>query len=254
MIRFIFVFMLAVLPEVVFSQDLPPKAPERATKIVHIQHGNPQKIADLLLHVGSINLAADNALGIILLNGIPENVARAEQTIKQLDVAPAVSTGNDIEVVVYLVGASSSSVQESTKNPPAIEPVIKQLGSIFPYKSYGLLGTMLLRSQQGKSAETSGILNYSFNSGKPPLPSTYGIAYDSAVISSDKSKAIIHLDHLRFSSRISIPTSSTGYQTFEIGTKSDVDIREGQKVVVGKTDVANDGSAIFVVLTAKLVD
>jgi hypothetical protein len=44
------------------------------------------------------------------------------------------------------------------------------------------------------------------------------------------------------------------YQTVDIGTASDIDLREGQKVVVGKTDVATDGSAIFIVLTAKLVD
>ena len=259
MIRFIFVFMLAVLPEVVFSQDQTSKAPEKVTKIVRIQHGDPRKIADLVDRPGNpIAVRADNALGVIVLNGLPEFVTRTEQTIKELDVAPAVSLGNDVELIVYMVGGSNNPTQESAKNPAMLEPVIKQLGSIFPYKNYQLLGTMLLRSQQGKSAANSGVLNYTFDGETNHPISTYRVQYNAAGVSSERSKTVIHLNNFLFEGHIRLKTigdaNKSQYDTFSVGTQSDVDIREGQKVVVGKTDVANDGSAIFIVLTAKLVN
>ena len=51
----------------------------------------------------------------------------------------------------------------------------------------------------------------------------------------------------------------TRFQTHSASLKTNIDVRDGQKVVVGKTnivgaeDVKNDG-ALFVVVTAKVVD
>jgi type II secretory pathway component GspD/PulD (secretin) len=244
----------------VFSQSATSPGPsQRVTRVVRIYNEIPQKIGDVLAPGSPVIVSADNTLGVVVLKGKPEDVAATEQTIKELDVPPAAfSTNNDIELIVYLIGGSNNSTATSDTNLAAVQPVIKQLGAIFPYKSYGLLSTMLLRSQQGKVTESSGILNYSLSPEASQHPATYGISYNSASISSPKAKPVIHLENFRFNARLGISTSktpnATQYQIVDIGTKSDVDLREGQKVVIGKTDVATDGSAIFIVLTANLVD
>jgi hypothetical protein len=259
MIRTLLLLALALLPAAAFSQDLRTASqPRRITRIIRVQYENPEKIAGLIIPGSPVSVTADTTLGVIVLKGTTENVADAEQTIKQLDAPPLVSAASDVELTVYLIGASNDSTSGSPRNPAVIEPVIKQLGAIFPYRSYELLSTMLLRSQQGRPAQTSGIMSYNPGSEASRHPGTYGISYGSATVSPGKSKATIHLNDFKFSARVGIANSTipntTSYQTFDTGTKSDLDIREGQKVVVGKTDIASDGSAIFIVLAAKLVD
>ena len=255
------VFALAFFPETAFSQLVtttgPP--PHRITKVIRVHNEIPDKIAGILAPGSPVMVTSDNTLGVVVLKGTPEDIAIAEQTIKELDVpAATASTANDIELIVYLIGGSNSSAASSDTNLAAVQPVVKQLSAIFPYESYELLSTMLLRSQQGRSAESSGVMNYRLSSEASHHPATYAITYNSASVSADKSKAIIHLNNFRFNAKMGIVTSTVPntaqYQTVDIGTRSDIDIREGQKVVIGKTDVTTDGSAIFIVLTAKLVD
>jgi type II secretory pathway component GspD/PulD (secretin) len=253
-------FALMLFPVAVFSQAATSTEPpsQRITKVIRVHYELPQKIADVLAPGGPVIVTADNTLGVVVLKGKPDEIARTQQTITELDVPPAFSTANDVELIIYLIGASNHSGANSSSDIPAIQSVIKQLGAIFPYKNYELLSTMLLRSQQGKPAQSSGVMNYTLRSEASQHPATYGISYRSASASSDKSKPVIHLENFRFSARMAIATSTVPntaqYQTVDIGTASDIDLREGQKVVVGKTDVASDGSAIFIVLTAKLVD
>jgi type II secretory pathway component GspD/PulD (secretin) len=253
-------FALALFPATVFSQSATSPGPsQRVTKVVRIYNEIPQKIADVLAPGSSVMVTADNTLGVVVLKGKPEDVATAEQTIKELDVPPAAfSTANDIELIVYLIGGSNNSTATSDTTLAAVQPVIKQLSVIFPYTNYELLSTMLLRSQQGKATESLGILNYKLSPEASKHPAAYGIAYHSASVSSDKAKPVIHLEGFRFNAQMGVASGSiqnaTQYQMVDIGTKSDLDLREGQKVVIGKTDVATDGSAIFIVLTAKLVD
>jgi hypothetical protein len=253
-------FALALFPATVLSQLVTTTgpAPQNVTKVIRVHNVLPQKIADVLAPGGPVMVNADNTLGVVVLKGKPEDVAHAEQTIKELDVPAAFSTANDIELTVYLIGASNSSSAKSGTDLSTMQPVIKQLDAIFPYKSYEVLSTMLLRSQRGKQAQSSGVMNYKAGPDASPFPATYAISYNSASVSSDRSKVIIHLGSFRFSARMAVATSTfsnkTEYQPVEIGTTSDIDLREGQRVVVGKTDVANNGSAIFIVLTAKVVD
>lgn len=268
MSKALILFGLAFFPAAVFSQSATDtRPPQRVTKVVRVHNAIPEKIARVLAPGSPIMVTSDNMLGVVVLKGTPEDIATAEQTIKELDVpSAAVSTANDIELIVYLIGGSNSSAVTSDTNLAAVQPVIKQLNAIFPYKSYELLSTMLLRSQQGRPASSAGLVNYHLGSATSEHPETYRIGY-SASASSDKGKTLIHLSDFRLNGQVkiaygssnkgdagSIPYATTQLQSFDIGTSSDIDLREGQKVVVGKTNVATDGSAIFIVLTAKLVD
>ena len=65
------------------------------------------------------------------------NVASAEQTVKELDIPQASDSGRDIEVTVYVLGATNkpqSAVTTPTATPKPLEAVVKQLQSIFPMR------------------------------------------------------------------------------------------------------------------------
>ncbi|HVN83075.1 MAG TPA: hypothetical protein VMW38_29095 [Terriglobia bacterium] len=51
-----------------------------------------------------------------------------------------------------------------------------------------------------------------------------------------------------------VRTSPDNCTYIDTGINTDLDVREGQKVVVGKATVDNSNNALFLVLTARVVD
>ena len=73
----------------------------------------------------------------------------------------------------------------------------------------------------------------------------------SAGIGSDETT--IRIDGLNLDSRIPVQTGSSGqFSVNNVGLQADVDIKQGQKVVIGRVSVGE--SALFLVLTAQVVN
>ncbi len=243
-------FLLALLPGLALSQ-------EKVTKLVRVHYADAHTIGRLATTGAAVNSRTDDALKAIVLQGEPAAVAAVEQVIHELDVpsaAPA-SKEKNIEVVVSVIGASNSRDLPTGAEMPDAMAVVKQLRAIFPYKNYQLLSSMLLRSREGSRADSKGIMKSIHSS---PHPSNYDLAYDDASATAEETKPIIHLHNFHFTTHVPVVAGSVGgttqFQSFQVGIATDVDLREGQKTVVGKADIGSSDAALFVVLTARLVD
>lgn len=231
------ILCLTLLPTLAFAQL-------KVTKVVRVHYAKAQSVAGLLNSGMPVSVSADNTLQVIVLKGPPEAVDSLLQAIHELDVPSTAAVSKDIEVIVSIIGASSGSdLPAGQEMPEGMTPVVKQLRAIFPYKNYQLLSSMLLRSREGASAVNSGDLK-GFASSASPRPAEYDIDYSEASVSSERTKPVIHLRKFRL--------SVTGPFAIRIGT--DVDLPQGQRTVVGKANVESSDSALFVVLTARLVD
>jgi hypothetical protein len=74
---------------------------------------------------------------------------------------------------------------------------------------------------------------------------------NSAGIGSDETT--VRIDGLNLSIRIPVRSGSGDqFNVSDVGLQADVDIKQGQKVVIGRVSVAE--SALFVVLTAQVVN
>jgi hypothetical protein len=231
--------------------------PDTVTKVIRVHNARPEKLAEMVSG-GPAIIHANDALKAIVVRGRPADVATLEQTIRELDTASTTRASRNVELMVYLVSGSSAMPPSSTpaEKLTALAPVVKQLRAIFPYNDYQLLSTMLLRSGEGSTSFSNGLLKPFQNAPGGIAPSVYSIRYNSATVSSDEANPTIHLREFRFDTRIAIVTGtapSTQFQTFSIGIETDVDLREGQKVVVGKANIESTDSAVFVILSAKLV-
>jgi hypothetical protein len=237
---------LMLLPALAFAQV-------KVTKVVRVHYGNAKSIAALVGGGMPVNVDADNNLQVIVLKGMPDNVNSVEQAIHELDVPSTAPVSKDIEVIVSVIGASSGSdLPAGQEMPETMAPVVKQLRAIFPYKNYQLLSSMLLRSREGARAESKGIMKPI--SGTSSHPSDYNIAYDDTSTSVAAVKPVIHLRNFRFFAAVPVQMSPSQYTRSDVGLVTDVDLPEGQKTVIGKANVESSDSALFVVLTAKLVD
>ena len=125
---------------------------------------------------------------------------------------------------------------------------------------------MLLRSSEGSKAYASGLMKSVSNVTDYAQPSEYKIEYGKATVSNDSPTAI-KLDFFSFRAKVWVasggfkpsttdkPATYTTRQVMnsDVGLQADIDLREGQKVVVGKVNVGDSNTCFFIVLSARLV-
>jgi len=246
--RFALMTILGLLPRLVFAQSYVTEAskensPSTITKVIRVRYASPETISDLLRPGSQTIVVGNNSLKTVVVKGRPSDVAVTEQAVKDLDMPAPSDVARDIEVTVYILGATSKS--ESRANPPKeIAPVIKQLEGIFPYGNYELLDSMLIRSREGKQASTKGIMK-GLAASQNSAPKPYSIFYDTEAGSPQASQRAVRFQRFQF---------HKNEDQGDIGFDTNFDVHEGQKVVVGKTNVDGGESALFVVLSARILD
>jgi hypothetical protein len=267
--RKLFVMMLA-LALGAGAQEAPPTWQQ---KVFDLKYADPNAVRNLLQSVmrHRETRVIENPVLRTVSVGTPDpkDMTTAEELVKRYDVPRgAAPAGNrNIELVAYMLMAATRGTAGEAL-PADLEPVAKQLKALFGYADLRLLDSALIRTREGVQAEASG------NAGlaSPDVPnatSPYQLRVAKAIVTPSERGNMIKLDGFRFGIRVPYltgsfqpgvgsagvtPLVSTQYQFSEVGFSTELDIREGQKVVVGKAKVDNAGSAFILVLTAKAID
>jgi hypothetical protein len=230
------VFWAVLLAGPVLAQ--PPAV--QVTKLVTLQYTEPRAIESMLqMFVAHINL--NNQMKTMAISGTAEQIAAAEAAIKQLDVPL-----KNIDLTVYFVVGGDQANLEGGAVPQEIRDVITQLKGTFTFKEYKMLDVLTLRTRAGSGADTSGILN----TGNPPKMSRFSIR--NATVSEDGTT--IRIDRMHAGLRIPVVLpGGKGVEYTESGIDQDVDVKEGQKVVVGRSSLEGPQKALFLILTAHVI-
>jgi hypothetical protein len=215
-------------------------------KMFQVKYANVGQLASVFNAFGAV-INADNNLKVLTVRAPQEVLVAIEEAIKRLDVAQ--SPAKNISLEAYFLIASMQGSAESV--PPDLESVVQQLKSIFKYRGFRLLATSSLRTRDGKGGETNGVLPSLVAGG---LPTNYYFQVGSSTITADFKERVIRIDDMRLHLVVQIKTSETNWQTQEAKINTSIDIREGQKVVVGKANIDNADDALILVLTAKVIE
>lgn len=213
-------------------------------------------------------IAFDPDSNVIVARGPSEVLSLIQNAINRLDQPRESERSKNIEFVAYIVEAGDGEV-DSSAIPPVLEPVVRELQSSFVYKQYRLLDTLVLRTREGREARLSGSLPAMSHTGV----GTYELRFKRTRVSEEPGGHLIQFDDLSLSgqfrrlppppppqgsqarpapTRVTRPAVSNLGDQFSISVN--VDVREGQIVVVGKSSMQGAQKAIFFVLTAKVVD
>ena len=213
----------------------------QVTKLVTLRNMEPRAVESMVQMFG-VHINSHNQMKIMAISGQAENVAAAEAAIKQLDVAP-----KDIDLTVYFVVGGDQPTMAGGAVPQDLRDVITQLKGAFSFKEYKMLDVLTLRTRAGSSAETSGILNMN----NPPRMSQFSIRNTSM----SEDGTTIRIDRMHAGLRIPISVASPQKNTEYInsGIDQDVDVKEGQKVVVGRSSLEGPQQALFLILTAHVI-
>jgi hypothetical protein len=211
-------------------------------RIFDVKFAHVDRLAETLRSFGPVYSNRD--LKVITVSGSPELMAAVEDAIRRFDVPPPAT--KNIELTAYLLVASD---QATSNTLPELDSVVKQLKGIFGYQGFRMLDTMLVRCRDGGEGEAVGVAP------SQESPKTlYGLRFKAARISSDSSGRSIRIDGLRLGPKVPVITKDGGLTYLDTGINTDIDVREGQRVVVGKATMEGSNRSLFLVLTAKVVD
>jgi hypothetical protein len=238
------------------SATTPPPQVEKddAVVLVHLKYADPEIVSRLLGQAG-VNLRNDRTLHLMVISGEPDRVTLAQKIVQDIDVpgsagvmppGPPVAQ-SDLEFTIYLL-AGFTKAEESTAAPAdlawrtkALEGTVSQLRAIFPYASYRLLDTAVLRVNGSSNGEVRGNLP-PLSEGGDPLPYQINTEVRGIVPKEHESQISVH--ELRFS--MHVPKGG------DVSLKTGLELKEGQQVVVGKAGMGATGT-LFVVVSARVL-
>ena len=224
-------------------------AQETVSRVIQLKHVSPNSL-QAVLDTFAGNRArwrTDQDLRLVVVNGPADLVDSIEAIVKKYDAPPPVQ--KNVELTFHLLLAGPTG--DATALPADLNPVVTQLKNVFGLKSFRVLETAVLRSREGRGAETSGVMA---PAAKLDANARYNLKMQHVQVTGDEKGSRIRIDNLRFNAAIPIANSGGGMQFYDAGIQTDVDIREGQKVVVGKTSVDSASQSIFLVVTGRVVD
>jgi hypothetical protein len=206
----------------------------------------------LTMFSGTAN--ANRSMRLVMWTGPKDLAPTVEDTVRKLDVAP--QTVPNVELTFYLL-VSSKQAGEGGTLPADLDGVAKQVKGIFGLANLSLLETAAIRTRDGsEGSRTEGVIRSSVQASQPTF---YTIEFGRVAVSADERGKVVRLGRLDLRLRVPIVTKagdgkidSVNYNSLSLRT--DIDIREGQKVVVGKATVDGSGGTLFLVATAKVVD
>jgi hypothetical protein len=233
---------LVLIATPVSAQALVNAAPnpnDTIQKLVMLKYADPHAVMNLLGNFG-LDVRWDGSMKVLSLSGHRANVTTAEEAIKQLDV-PGVAQ-KDIDFSVYFLVGGDLNPQGSAI-PPDLQSTVAALKTAFPYKSYVLLDVLSLRTQSGVGASTTGQLSGGRLS---------SFRLNSATL--EENGSAVRLNHLHAGVSVPRGTDKNGKVDYlETGINTDVvDVKEGQKLVVGRSSLNGPETALFLVLIAKV--
>lgn len=208
----------------------------RVVEVKHVQLSDSQ-VVQLL---GTLNVKASGPVnGYIALSGPRDAVNAAQEFLQKMDAGEKAEP--DVDFRGWLL---VDAAQDGTGALPTdLEPVAKQLRTAFGYHNLRLLSSFDLRCRVGHGCDTDGQMPSEFF--KLPQAATYTFRINRLDVAGDGSGGRkLRIDNLEFRCGF--------YERPGVRLETGVDMTEGQKIVIGKTNVAlGSEMPLILVLSAR---
>lgn len=223
---------------------------ELVTRIFRIENADIRDLANVIMIFGG-RIQPEPDLGVIGWTGPASMLPAVEAAIVSLDVAPVPEP--NVELTVYFLMAAREGSGASSV-PAALDGVAVQLQDVFGYDSVQLIETTAMRVRAGSRGDLNGFL--------PKRPgdqheARYEFSFRQLKVTEDAAGRSIRLDGLQASiqtPRVVVESGKPTTRSVETGIRTDIDLREGQKAVIGKTTIEGGAEAIFVVVNGAIVE
>jgi hypothetical protein len=175
----------------------------------------------------------------MVISDRPENIEKALQVIKQMDIKPA-----DILFTVQLVLGAETG--EPGKESMTNDPIIRELKNLLKYKAYTLLDASLVRAMDDENSEV-----------RLGEKADFELRLRPKVIKDEKTSLIQTAVRLRQIRIAGMPPNATSAKPEYITTDligTTLNIKPGDKTVVGVSKLDGDGKGLILIISGKIVD
>ena len=236
----------------------PSETRKRQVKVFEVKYASVEALAGMLndLRHGS---SPDRAIPQPGLHAIEVEaystafLQSAEELIQRFDVPEmSVAQNHDFEVVAHILSASATAAAAATL-PKDLEGVANQLKGTFGYTDIALVDSVIEHCREGRDAFTKG--NVSGLSEGATQPSTYEMAHRLVRYEPGTKKGSITLYGFQFKMRLAyLPAGQTTgtAQWQDVTFQTDLNIPEGQSVVVGKSKIGTEDRSLVLVLQVRM--
>ena len=227
----------------------PAEQPPKVVKVLRVREGASESVADLIRNF-RVDVRTTHSLDLITVAGEPDEVAKAEQAVHEIELLTAqqpTSTAQGVEVTAHFLG-----IVDEDLAPPAgsLHDVIAELKKTFPFQGYKLLETIAVRSRVREISAIEGLLPEPPSEGIPPKK--YDFQCRVAAIEPRQNTQLVRFDFVRATIRLPIVNGANlTYENVRISTG--MEIPDGKTVVVGKAGATGASQGYMLVLTAKVV-
>jgi hypothetical protein len=207
-----------------------------------------------LLGVFGARFTADSKLRTIIVYAPKDTVAEMRKVIEELDKPGSLAAlGRNIDLTLSFLRCSTKEGGASGSLPADLESVAKQLRAATQYKSVELWDTLPLRLQEGRRSEQSSRLSGSLPGIQGAFASVQVEVLPEGVGVKDQGR-YVRFGDLRIKFNIPYMTGAGQYQFSNMGLQTAGDFMENQKTVVGKLSGTDDDTAVFAVISLKILD
>lgn len=229
------------------------KEPEYVTekgmkgKVFEIKNREPFSLYRAIYTLGSgfkgAQMSYSNEDHLVVVRDFPENIAVIEEAIKRLDVPQP--TNPDIEIHVHFLLASNVD-GGSNQIPREIADAVNQLRSTLTYKNYYLASSIVQRTKaSGRGIAGDGNVEIGSPLFRDLTVLQYVLRADGVNVSGSPGTSMVDLRN--FSFELSTSPGAGG----RAAIRSDLNLKEGEKVVVGTASLKD--KALVLVVTAKVI-
>jgi len=176
---------------------------------------------------------------VVVISDYPENVEKVLQALRQIDVKPA-----DLLFTVQLVLGSDEPEKGAEAMPN--DPIIRELRNLLKYKSYSLLDTSLIRA-----------MDYSDSEVRMGDKADFEFWIRPKVIRDEKTSLIQMELRLRKIQIAGPPPQATSSKVEYITTDligTTLNIKSGDKTVVGVSKLDGSGKGLILIISGKVVE
>jgi hypothetical protein len=222
------------------------------TKIFAVKYRNVDRLAAVLrslMSSGAASISASSEFKSITVRDFPENLATMEEALQRLDTPSAPRPNIELHMHVLIASNTRGRPGGTTAPVPAeLRDVLKQLGETLTYQNYELVTSDVQRltTEMTRAVEVKGTAELSGeNPTAPSLSMVYNHDLQSvSLIQTATGGPTVEIGYFRFTALIDKDPPGVG-----IGTA--LNLRDGEKVVVGTANMRN--RALVIVLIAKLI-
>ncbi|HEX7955556.1 MAG TPA: hypothetical protein VF508_01350, partial [Pyrinomonadaceae bacterium] len=157
------------------------------------------------------------------------------------------------EFRVHMLVASNDE-SAASRYPAELADVVRQLQATLGYKSFVVMGSQVVRGREGSwEAYNKGVADLRLTNDTPASKNPVFYNYTLRSVTLDQAGARPRIQVGEFVLNMNVPLALTPEKTSyqDVGFKSPVSLREGERVVVGTTSIADKN--VVVIISASIL-